>query len=239
MTSHSPLQKNKRVILITGATGGLGRAFVRALSGESVHFIAFGRSVAKLEGLDDEVKALGGSATLVPIDFSDDLMKGAARLNNLLPTLIQKFDRIDGVIFCAAHLGALTPVTLSSPDLWEMAFGVNCLAPWHILRSIDPLLRHSTAGRVLFVSCAQVTQTLAYWGPYVASKTAFEAMARCYQAETAEITNIQSQIWRAPAMRTMLRATAFPGESSTLLPLPETLIDGWADWLLARASVPK
>lgn len=206
---------NGRIALITGASRGLGRAAALALGREGAHVILVARSIGQLEDLDDEIRASGGSATLLKLD----LRKGD-QIDLVGPNLFQRWGRLDILIGAAATLGTLSPLSHVTTDAWAQVLDVNLTANWRLIRTLDPLLRLSTAGRAAFLTCAEARPDTAYWGPYAASKAALEALVRSYALEHAE-TAVRVNLIEPGPMRTGLRAKAYPGEPETLLPRPE------------------
>jgi NAD(P)-dependent dehydrogenase (short-subunit alcohol dehydrogenase family) len=205
-----------RIALVTGASRGIGRACALALAKAGAQVIACGRSKAALEELDDEVfAATGQHATLIPFDITDN-----DAFDRLSAVLFERFGRIDVLVHAAAISGTLSPVTHHEPKDFDKIVAVNLGATWRILRALEPLLRQSTAGRAIFLTTgASVTQGRAFWGPYGATKAAMETLVRAW-ADEIEITPIRTAIVSPGAMRTRMRAAAYPGEDPETLPLP-------------------
>ena len=200
-----------RIALVTGASRGIGYATALALAKAGAHIVALARTVGGLEELDDAIKALGGSATLVPLDLKD-----YAGIDRLGPALHERFGRLDVLVGNAGILGALSPLDHVETKAWDDIMAVNVTANWRLIRALDRLLRSSDAGRVVFVSSGVAALALAYWGPYAVSKAALEALARTYAAETAT-TNVRVNIFTPGPIRTRMRAQAFPGEDPATL----------------------
>ncbi len=204
-----------RIALVTGASRGIGYATALALAKAGAHIVALARTVGGLEELDDAIKALGGSATLVPLDLKD-----YAGIDRLGPALHERFGRLDVLVGNAGILGALSPLDHVETKAWDDIMAVNVTANWRLIRALDRLLRSSDAGRVVFVSSGVAALALAYWGPYAVSKAALEALARTYAAETAT-TNVRVNIFTPGPIRTRMRAQAFPGEDPATLETPD------------------
>src|ERR1700688_4709336 len=168
-----------RLALVTGASRGIGRATALALAGAGAHVVAVARTIGGLEELDDAIRAVGGSATLVPLDLKD--VPGIARLAAALDA---RYHRLDVLVGNAGVLGPLSPLDHVEPKAWDEVLAVNVTANWHLIRAMDPLLKRSAAGRVVFVTPGIVAHPRAYWGPYAISKAALDALARTYAAET-------------------------------------------------------
>jgi NAD(P)-dependent dehydrogenase (short-subunit alcohol dehydrogenase family) len=206
-----------RIALITGASRGIGRAAALALAAAGQHVILVARTVGGLEEVDDAVRATGGSATLVPLDLKD-----YAALDRLGASIFERWGRLDAFFGNAGVLGALSPLAHLEPKLFEELLAVNVTANGRLLRSLDPLLRRSEAGRVLFVSSSVARKPRPFWGGYAASKAALECLALTYAAECAD-TNIRVNLLNPGATRTGMRARAMPGEDPATLPAPEDM----------------
>ena len=209
------LDLSGRVAVVTGASRGIGYALSLALAREGAHVIAVARTVGGLEELDDDIQAAGGSATLVPADLKD-----FAAIDRLGEAIFERWKRLDILVGNAGVLGQLSPLGHIKPKVWEDAVAVNLTANWRLIRSLDPLLRQSPAGRAVFVTTGATTKLPAYWGAYSATKAALEALVKTYAAEITK-TNIKANLLNPGATRTAMRAKAFPGEDPASLPTPE------------------
>jgi NAD(P)-dependent dehydrogenase (short-subunit alcohol dehydrogenase family) len=201
-----------RIALVTGASRGIGAATALALAKSGAHVVAVARTVGGLEELDDAIRAVGGSATLVPLDVKD--LEGIARLG---AALNERYQRLDILVGNAAVLGPLSPIAHVEPKAWAEVMAVNVTANWQLIRCMDPLLRLSSAGRAVFVGTG--VQARAYWGPYAASKAALDMLVRTYAAET-QTTAIRANVFNPGRTRTRMRAQALPGEDPRSLPAP-------------------
>ena len=208
-----------RLALVTGASRGIGYATALGLAKAGAHIIAVARTVGGLEELDDAIKALGGSATLVPLDLKD-----YAGIDRLALALRQRFGCLDILVGNAAVLGPLSPLGHVEPKAWEEVMAVNVTANWRLICAMDPLLKFSDAGRVVFISSGVTVQAPAYWGPYTATKAALEALARTYAAESAS-TNVRVNLFAPGAIRTRMRAQAMPGEDPMTLETPDKVAE--------------
>jgi NAD(P)-dependent dehydrogenase (short-subunit alcohol dehydrogenase family) len=177
------------------------------------------RTQGGLEELDDEIRALGlEGATLVPVDVTD--YDGIDRLGGALH---ERFGKLDILIANAGMLGPLSPITHVTPKDFTKVMDTNLTASWRLIRSMDPLLQASTAGRAVFVSSSVAQNVRAFWGPYAISKAAIETLARTYAAENAA-TPIRANILNPGPVRTHMRAQAMPGEDPETLPQPDALV---------------
>ncbi len=203
-----------RLALVTGATRGLGRAIAISYAEAGAHVIAVGRTTGALEELDDEIKKVGEAATLLTLD----LRKGD-KIDGLGPTIFERWGKLDIFVGNAAMLGPLSPLPHVTADAWQHVMDVNLTANWRLIRTLDPLLKLSDAGRVMLVSSGAAEGRYAYWGPYAVSKAGLECMGKMYAAE-CENTPVRVAIVNPGAIRTGMREKAFPGEDPMTLPAP-------------------
>jgi NAD(P)-dependent dehydrogenase (short-subunit alcohol dehydrogenase family) len=206
-----------RVVVVTGASRGIGRAAALALADAGAHVVAVARTVGGLEELDDAIRAKGGAATLVPLDLKD--FAGIDRLGGVL---YERWGRLDGFFGNAGLLGAITPLAHLEPKVWDDVMAVNVTANWRMIRSFDVLLRQSPAGRALFMTSGITRSCRPYWGVYAVSKAALEALARTYAGEVRQ-TAVRVNLMNPGALRTAMRAQAMPGEDPATLKPPEAL----------------
>ena len=196
-----------RIALITGASRGIGAAVARRFAAEGAQLVLVARTTGGLEEVDDEVRKISGErATLVPLDLTD-----YAGIDNLSAALYKRFGRLDALIGNAGELGVLSPMGHIDPETWDRVIAVNLTANWRLIRSFDPLLRCSDAGRAVFVTSTVGHQVRAYWSAYSVSKAALEMMVKIYAAENTE-TNIRANLLNPGPTRTAMRALAMPGE---------------------------
>ncbi len=206
-----------RIAVITGASRGIGYQAAKAFASAGAHIIAIARTVGGLEELDDEIQAIGGQATLVPLDLQD-----FDALDRLGAALNERWGKLDILLANAGILGQLSPLGHVEIKTWDEVMAINVTANWRLIRSFDPLLRLSDAGRAIFLSSGAAHKCKPFWGPYSISKAAVEAMARTYAHET-ENTAIRVVSVDPGAMRTAMRAKAMPGEDPATLPDPDEI----------------
>ena len=216
MKNKKPL--NDRLALVTGASRGIGRALALALAQHGAHVVVVARTIGALEELDDEIRKMGGKATLLQLD----LAKGD-KIDQLGPTLFQRWGKLDIFVGNAGVLGPLSPLHHVTEDAWNQVIDINLSANWRLIRTLDPLLKRSDAGRAVFLTSGAATGKYAYWGPYGVSKAGLEALVKTYAHELAD-TSVRVNLVNPGPVRTGMRAKAFPGEDPNTLPAPDELV---------------
>ncbi len=208
-----------RIALVTGASRGIGAAVAERMAAEGAHVYALARSEPDLEALNRRINTLGGIGTMVPLDLTN----GEA-IDRLGGVIADRHKRLDILVGNAAVLGAVSPLGHIRPHVWDRVIEVNLTANWRLIRSMDPLLHQSDAGRVLFVTSGVARRPRAFWGAYAVSKAAVEMLAGIYAEEVAK-TNIRVNIVDPGMVRTSMRAQAMPGEDPSTLPPPAAITD--------------
>jgi NAD(P)-dependent dehydrogenase (short-subunit alcohol dehydrogenase family) len=215
MSDPKPL--TGKIVLVTGASRGIGYYAAREAGRQGAHVIAVARTVGGLEELDDEIKASGSDTTLVPLDLSD-----FDAIDRLGKAIFDRWGRLDGLIANAGMLGTLTPVPHIDPKEFDKVLAVNVTANYRLIRSLDLLLRQSAAGRAVFVSSGIVPYAVPYFGMYTMTKMALEGIVKVYAAEMAA-TNVRVNAMNPGPLRTALRAKGFPGEDPASLKAPDVV----------------
>ena len=203
-----------KIVLVTGASRGIGYQAALEAARRGAHIVAVARTVGGLEDLDDEVKAAGSEATLVPLDLRDG--DGIDRLGK---AIFDRWGKLDGLIGNAGVLGTITPLSHLDVKDFDQAFAVNVTANYRLIRSLDPLLRQSDAGRAVFVSSSSSHSARPFWGLYAATKAALETLVKSYAGELST-TQVKANVYWPGAVRTAMRAKAMPGENPDTLPHP-------------------
>jgi len=206
-----------RVALVTGASRGIGRAAAKALAGQGAHVILVARTIGGLEEVDDEIQRAGGTATLVPLDLKD-----FPALDRLGASIHERWGKLDAFLGNAGVLGALTPLSNLEPKVFQELIDINVTANWRLIRSLDPLLRTSDAGRALFLTSGAARHHTPFWGGYAMSKAALESLVLTYAAECTG-TNVRANLLSPGPLRTKMRAKAMPGEDPETLRPPEAV----------------
>lgn len=218
MTDALPLKD--RIALVVGASRGIGYESALALAKAGAHVVATARTQGGLEELDDAVfSATGKHATLVPFDLVD-----GGGIDRLGGAIFERFTKLDVWVNAAATMGpsGLTPVAHADPREFAKVEKVNFTAVYRMIRSLEPLLRASDAGRAIHLTSSVATSPRAFWGMYAATKAGAEALVKAW-ADEVESTPIRVSIVDPGRMRTALRAQAFPGEDPQTLPHPSEI----------------
>ena len=212
-----------RVAVVTGASRGIGAAVAKRFAAEGAHVVLVARTVGGLEEMDDAIKAAGGSATLVPLDLRD-----LDRIDPLGPALYERFGKLDILVGNAGLLGTLGPLSHHDAKQWNEVLAVNVTANWRLIRTLEPLLKRAEAGRAIFVTSGAARKAQQFWGAYAVSKAALEMMVRTWAAELAT-TKVRANLLSPGAIRTSMRADAFPGEDPNTLRTPDAIVDTFVE----------
>ncbi|WP_429808381.1 SDR family NAD(P)-dependent oxidoreductase [Ensifer sp. B1-9] len=203
-----------RVAVVTGASRGIGYFTALELAKAGAHVVACARTVGGLEELDDAIKAAGGSATLVPFDLAD-----MTAIDKLGGAINERWGKLDIMVANAGVLGTISPIGHVEAKVFEKVMNINVNATWRLIRSLEPLLIKSDAGRALILSSSAAHKCKPFWGPYSASKAAVEALARTWAGETQRLP-LRVLSVDPGATRTAMRAQAMPGEDPETVPHP-------------------
>jgi len=221
-----------RVALITGASRGIGAALALELAKLGAQCVLVARTQGGLEEVDDAIRAAGGKpATLLPFD----LQKAEKDIDMIGPSIVERFGRLDILVHNAGVLNKLTPVAHIEPRDWAEVVAVNLTASWRLIRSCDPPLRASDAGRAVFVTSGRVLRPRAYWGMYGATKAGMEHLVTTW-AQEVEATALRVNLVDPEIVATKMRAAAMPGEDPSTIPQPGDVAPGIAALCLPTES---
>lgn len=209
-----------KIALVTGASRGIGKAVAKLFAREGAELILVARTTGGLEELDDEIRQINGKTSLlVPLDLRE-----FEAIDRLGYALYERYGRLDILVGNAGDLGTLAPVGHIEPAEFQRVMDINLTANWRLLRSLDPLLRQSEAGRAIFVTSSVGSQARPFWGTYSISKAALEMLVKIY-AEEIKSTKIRANLIDPGRTRTGMRAAAYPGEDPMTLPTPEAVAE--------------
>jgi len=212
-----------RIVMVTGAGSGIGRAAAKAYAAHGATVILVGRTVGKLEEVYDEIEAADHpQPAIVPMNFEGAAVK---EYEELAMTLEENFGRLDGLLHNAGILGSRSPVELYDPEIWNKVMQVNATAPFLLSRAMIPLLRKSDDASMIFTSSGVGRQARAYWGAYAVSKFAVEGLSQLLADELDDNRhNIRVNSLNPGATRTNMRVLAYPAENPNQNPAPEELM---------------
>jgi len=224
-----------RVIAVTGAGDGIGRAVAVAAAGLGAELILIGRTVKRLEAVEAEIAALAPAApaaSIAPLDLEKAL---AGDYDRLAAALLERYGRLDGLVHCAAALGALAPIEHADMRNWCRVLHVNLTAAFALTQVLLPALRASGDASVIFSSSSVGRHGRANWGAYAVSKFGVEGLSQVLADELAGNSAIRVNAMNPGPTRTRLRRQAYPAENVELLPLPAAVVNPYL-WLLGPAS---
>ncbi|WP_104204217.1 YciK family oxidoreductase [Billgrantia saliphila] len=222
-----------RVILVTGAGDGIGRAAALTFAGHGATVVLLGRTIDKLERVYDEIEATGGpQPAIFPLNFEGATLKD---YHDMAETLDKEFGRLDGILHNAGLLGRITPFEQYNPELWAQVMQVNINGPIWMTQALLPLLRASADASVVFTSSSVGRRGRAYWGAYAVSKFATEGFMEVLADELEHLGTIRVNTLNPGATRTKMRATAYPGEDADTLRTPEEIMPTYL-WLMGPDS---
>lgn len=223
-SSYTPAAQllERRVILVTGAGDGIGRAVSLAFAAHGATVILLGRTVRKLESVYDQIVASGAPVPAIyPMDLEGAVPDDHRELAERIET---EFGRLDGLLHNAGLLGSLTPLELYDPTEWLRVMQVNLNAPFLLTRACLPLLKRASDASVLFTSSGVGRRGRAYWGAYSASKFAVEGLMQILADELEENSHVRVNSINPGRVRTAMRAAAYPAENSAELRTPEEIV---------------
>ncbi len=211
-----------RIMLVTGAGGGLGSALATACATLGARVVLCGRKVPKLERVYDAIVAAGGPRpSIAPLDLE---RADATHYDAIANAVGDEFGRLDGLVHAAGLLGERAPIEHYDVPTWMKVMHVNINAPFILTRTLLPLLRASEDASVVFVTSGVSVQGRAYWGAYAASKFALEGLMQVLADETDTVTRIRVNSVNPGKIRTSMRAKAYPGEDPATVPLPQDVL---------------
>jgi NAD(P)-dependent dehydrogenase (short-subunit alcohol dehydrogenase family) len=223
-----------RVVLVTGATGGLGRATSLAAAAAGATVVLLGRKVRALDALYDEIERLDAPQPAVyPMDLAGALPRDYAEL---AASIERECGRLDGIVHAAAHFDGLQPFDQQKPEEWTRTQQVNLTAPFHMTQACMPLLRQASDAAIVFVLDDPVRMGKAFWGGYGVAKHALAGLASIVHEET-ERSSVRTHALLPAPMRTVLRRAAYYGEDTLIHPLPDDAAR-FAVWLLGADAAP-
>lgn len=222
-----------KVILVTGAAGGIGEMVSKAFAQQGATVILLGRTISKLEKLYDQIEQAGyPQPAIYPLNLEGATPHDYEELANRLG---EEFGRLDGLVHNAAMLGGLTPIEHYDVGRWYQILQVNLSGPFMLTKACLPLLKQSNAASVIFTTDAMAKQPKAYWGAYSVAKAGLENMSKMLAEELEQQGNVRFNCLDPGPTKTLFRARIYPGENPQTLPLPETLMPAYL-YLMSEQS---
>jgi len=222
-----------RVILVTGASSGLGRAASLAFARHGATVALLARNEAKLEAVYDAILAAGGpEPAMCPYDLAaaDD-----RSLETLAGTLAHHLKRLDGLLHSAHQFYSLTPLHLQTTEQWQTLMRVNLIAPFALTRACLPLLRQAPDASVVFTGETHGHQPSAYWGCYAVAKSGLETLTRIWADELSADENLRINTLIPGQVATTLRSRTHPGLAPETIPGVDDLMP-WYLYLMGMDS---
>lgn len=217
MLANQEFDLTGRIALVTGASRGIGYHLALEFAKRGAHIVAVARTLQGLEELDDQIQTFQATATLVPLDLHD--MEAIDRLG---ASISERWGKLDIVVANAGVLGTIAPLAHIEAKIFEEVVDINITSQWRLMRTTEPLLRNSDAGRAILLSSGAAHKARGFWGPYAASKAALEVLGRCWADELSQ-TTIKVNLVNPGATRTAMRAKAMPGEDPEILPTAQEI----------------
>lgn len=222
-----------KVVLVTGAGDGIGRACALAFAQLGATVLLLGRSQDKLEAVYDAIKAAGGAEPgMIPLNLAVATAGDYAQLAGLLE---QEFGRLDALVHCAAILGDITPLEIYSPDTWQQVLQVNLTAPVLLTQAMLPLLKAAPSASVVFATSSVGRRGRAFWGAYAVSKAGIESVTQVLADEMENVSRIRFNAVNPGATRTTMRQKAYPAENPQTLKTPAEIVPLFT-WLVSDDS---
>lgn len=204
MTSETP-----KTAFIIGGSHGLGADLALEAVQNGYHVVLLGRNKKALIATDDRIRKAGGTATLIPFD-----LRNLNLIDQLAISLANRFPHFDQLIFAAAHLTELRPLSHTTNEQWDDTIAVNLTAPMRLLRALDPLIRKNNHATITFITDTFEKRPTAFWGAYAASKAGLQCLGEIYKSEIAPCSGVHVHMIDPGPMATELRKKAFPGEDT-------------------------
>lgn len=222
-----------RLILVTGAGDGIGKAAAKTYARHGATVVLLGRTQSKLEALYDDIVAAGWPEPIIhPMDFATASAEDFELLGN---TLLSQFGPLHGLLHNASVLGGLGPVQFTAPETWQKTMQVNVNAAFLLTRALLPAMQQADDARILLTSSSVGRRGRAYWGAYAVSKFATEGFMQVLAEELQDTTQIRVNSINPGATRTEMRRAAYPAEDPNSLPTPESLMPAYL-YLMLTAS---
>ena len=225
-----------RVILVTGATGSLGRAAALAFAAAGATVVLHGRSQQKLDTIYDEIETNGGAQpAIVKLDY---LKANDVDFKGMADTIHATFKRLDGIFHGAGHIAPLTPLVSQDFASWQVHTTINLAAPVAITRACMPMLKRATAAVVVFLSETHTIVPKAYWGAFAVSKGALQQVAQIWNDELEREKSPRMTVLIPGPVVSQCRSITHPGELASALPTTAALQQAFLLLMSADTRLP-
>ena len=216
---------DQQVILVTGASSGIGRALALELGKRGATVILLGRNEDELDRVYDEILSFGGATpSIITCDLATLSLDNA---EEIAEHIRKNFGRLDGLGHIAGVLGGREPIQSHRSKQWDLALQVNLTAVFRLTQALLPLLNAAEAGRIVFATSSVGQRVQAYWGGYAVSKAGLEMFVGMLSQELENTSNTSVLIVNPGATRTKMRAEAMPGENPETLPSSDVVAEAF------------
>lgn len=230
----TPTCLQDKIILVTGAGDGIGKAVAKAYAKSGATVLLLGKTVSKLEAVYDEIEGLGlATPAILPLDLHKASFEQMQKLAHLIK---DEFGHLDGLLHNAGVLGALTPLEMYDPITFDEVIHINATAVFRLTQALFPLLEFAQSGSVIFSTSTVGHNLRPFWGAYALSKQMVEGMSNLFTQETCQHTTLRFNCINPGATRTNMRAHAFPGEDPMTLKTPDDIINAYICLMSDQAS---
>lgn len=229
-----PDELRGRVVAITGASDGIGRAVAEAAAAHGAEVILLGRNLRKLQATHAAIdKAQGDVASMAQIDLEKAL---AGDYDRIAAAILERYGRLDGLVHCAGLLGTLTPIDQYDVPTWCRVLHVNVTAAFALTQVLLPALRESRDASIVYTTSSVGRTGRAYWGAYSVSKFAIEGLSQVLADELRGNTSVRVNALNPGPTRTLMRRQAYPSEDLNTLPLPAAVVGPYITLLGPQAN---
>lgn len=217
-----PMLLKDRIIAVTGAGDGIGRAAALAFAEAGATVVLIGKTIEKLEAVYDQIEQAGGpQPAIYPLHLGGAVMKDYLDMHD---SLAQAFGRLDGLLHNASILGDRKAIAQTDSEEWLKVMQININAPFMMTQALLPLLEQSADASIIFTSSSVGRRGRAYWGAYAVSKFACEGLMQTLADELGSTSSVRVNSLNPGATNTAMRRSAYPAEDPQLNPDPAAIM---------------
>jgi NAD(P)-dependent dehydrogenase (short-subunit alcohol dehydrogenase family) len=211
-----------RIILVTGAGDGIGRAAALNFARHGARVILLGKTLEKLEKVYDTIIALNApEPVILPLDLEKADVEDYKMVAN---SIVEQFGQLDGLLHNAALLGPRSPIAYYAEQTWQQLMQVNVNAAFMLTKALLGALQEAPNASIIFTSSSVGRQGRAYWGAYAVSKFAVEGLSQVLADELRQTSKVRVNCIDPGATRTNMRKDAYPAENPETLPTPDDIM---------------